>query len=269
MWSVPVEILLPLFNCFANVVHCAKQSFIEAFISQLAIEVFDKAVLLGCPRCDVMPVDAYILNPFDDRHAGKLSTVVRHDCFWHATFSNHPVQLSGNTPTRLWSIRNLHQVLTTEVVNNRQNAKNAARLSVHQIRILSYNAFLGRLVAPLACASPRHTCVHLYDLPAASLRGRCASLSCGSPQSLSAQSSHEFTAPKLTSFSANTLDCITLLSVITTARQLPHRRPINLQGNPRPSLAYLMGVSIKWATAFSFLTGIIIFLVNVSKHRVV
>ena len=76
MWSAPVVILLPLFKCLAGVAQCTKQRFIEAFILQLAIEALDKVCLLGLSGRDVMPVNASILNPFEDRHAGELSTVI-------------------------------------------------------------------------------------------------------------------------------------------------------------------------------------------------
>ena len=76
MWSAPVVILLPLFKCLAGVAQCTKQRFIGAFILQLAIEALDKADMSGLSERDVMPVDASILNPFEDRHSGELSTVI-------------------------------------------------------------------------------------------------------------------------------------------------------------------------------------------------
>ncbi len=100
MWSSPVVILLPLFKCLAGVSQCTKQRFIETFVPQLTVKAFDKAVLLGFSRRDVIPIDTRILNLFEDRHAGELSAIVRHNRFWHTPLSNHLIQLSGNTLTR-------------------------------------------------------------------------------------------------------------------------------------------------------------------------
>ncbi len=44
--------------------------------TQFAIEAFDEAVLLGFSGRDIVPIDARILNPFEDRHAGELSAVI-------------------------------------------------------------------------------------------------------------------------------------------------------------------------------------------------
>jgi len=100
MWPAPIVILLPFFKRMAGIGQRAEERFIEASIAQLAVKAFDKAVLVGLARRDVVPINACILNLFEDRHAGELSAIVRHNRFWHAAFSNHPIQLSGDTLTR-------------------------------------------------------------------------------------------------------------------------------------------------------------------------
>lgn len=40
----------------------AEERFIEAFISQLAVEAHHEAILLGLSRRDVMPIDTGFLN---------------------------------------------------------------------------------------------------------------------------------------------------------------------------------------------------------------
>ena len=62
MWSAPVVILLPFFKRFAGIAQCAKQRFVEAFVSQFTVEAFNEAVLLGLSRRDVMPIDTGFLN---------------------------------------------------------------------------------------------------------------------------------------------------------------------------------------------------------------
>lgn len=49
MGSTPIVVLLPFFKRFASLAQCAEQRFIEAFITLLAVETFDEAVLLGRP----------------------------------------------------------------------------------------------------------------------------------------------------------------------------------------------------------------------------
>ena len=67
-----------------------------------------------------MPIDARILNPFEDRHAGELGAVIRDNRLWHAAFGDHAVQFSGNPLPRQRCICDQHQVLATEVVSDRQ-----------------------------------------------------------------------------------------------------------------------------------------------------
>jgi len=53
---------------FVGIAQCAKQRPIQAFISQLAVEAFNEAVLLRFSWRDVMPVDARVLYPLEDGH---------------------------------------------------------------------------------------------------------------------------------------------------------------------------------------------------------
>ncbi len=55
---------------------CVEQRFIQTLVPQFSIKAFDEAVLLGLSGRDVVPIDARILNPFEDRHAGERSSVV-------------------------------------------------------------------------------------------------------------------------------------------------------------------------------------------------
>ena len=63
------------------------------------------------------------------------------------------------------------------------------RLSGRQIQNPSSSVGSGRQAAPLAFACPKHVSCHLCGVPAASLHGRYALPSCGSPRSPLAQSS--------------------------------------------------------------------------------
>jgi hypothetical protein len=52
-----------------------EQRFIEAFVAQPALAALDVAVLAGLAWCDVVPLDAPILRPLQDRQAGQLGAV--------------------------------------------------------------------------------------------------------------------------------------------------------------------------------------------------
>ena len=125
MRSAPVVVFLPFFKRLACITQCAEQCLVQTFISKFAVEAFDEAVLLGFSRRDIVQINACILNPFEDRHAGELGTVVRDNRLWHAAFSDDPIQLACNAVARQRSISHQYQVLAAEVVNNRKNAKPA------------------------------------------------------------------------------------------------------------------------------------------------
>jgi len=118
-----IVILPPFFQRFAGIGQRTEKRLVQTFVPQLAVIAFDKAVLLGVRGCDVMPIEPSILNPFEDSHAGELGAVVPLSCAWLAAFCGEPIQLACNAETRHRSISQQHQVLTAEVVDNREDAK--------------------------------------------------------------------------------------------------------------------------------------------------
>ena len=52
---------------------------VEALVAKLAVEAFHEAILLRLAWRDVVPFDAVLLGPFDDRVASELGAVVGHD----------------------------------------------------------------------------------------------------------------------------------------------------------------------------------------------
>ena len=50
--------------------------FVQAFIAQAAVEAFDVALLLRLARVDVLPFDAVLVGPLQDRLAGELGPIV-------------------------------------------------------------------------------------------------------------------------------------------------------------------------------------------------
>lgn len=125
MWSTPVVVLQQFFKRLAGIAQCTEQRFVEALVSQFAVEVFNEAVLLGLSRRDIMSNDTGFLSPFEDRHAGELSAVVRNDCLRHAAFIDDLIQFACNTEARQRRISHQPQVLTTEGINDCQDVKPA------------------------------------------------------------------------------------------------------------------------------------------------
>lgn len=77
MWPVPVVVLLAccdMGSCFGQ---RREQRFIEALVPEAAVEAFDKSILHWLAWLDVMPVDAGLLAPFENGHAGEFGSVVR------------------------------------------------------------------------------------------------------------------------------------------------------------------------------------------------
>ncbi len=67
MWPVAVVILLPCIDLGSCFVERRKQSFVQAFIFEAAIEALHKAVLHWSTRLDIVPANAGLLAPSEDR----------------------------------------------------------------------------------------------------------------------------------------------------------------------------------------------------------
>ena len=64
MWAVMVEVGAPCRDQLAGMAEVVEQVLIQAFVAHPAIEAFNKPVLHGLARCDVVPVNLAILLPF-------------------------------------------------------------------------------------------------------------------------------------------------------------------------------------------------------------
>src|SRR5215469_14968706 len=54
----------------------AEQRLVQQLVAQTAVEALDERILLRFARCDVVPFDAAVLRPAQDRRAGQLGAVV-------------------------------------------------------------------------------------------------------------------------------------------------------------------------------------------------
>lgn len=66
---------------------------------QPSVKILDEGVLLELAWSDVVPLDALLLRPVQDRHAGELGTVVRDDHGWSAADGNEIIELACDPKT--------------------------------------------------------------------------------------------------------------------------------------------------------------------------
>jgi len=71
-----VVIVAPQGQLSAGIGQAVEDLLVQAFVAQAAIEGLDVAVLLRLAGIDVMPFDAVLVGPLQDRLAGELGSVV-------------------------------------------------------------------------------------------------------------------------------------------------------------------------------------------------
>ena len=104
-----------------------------------AVKALDETVLQGLAKRDVIPIDARIVNLFEDCLSGKVCAPSRQIChadrlpgkgyptqsYWHAALSDPAVQFLGNALTGQRCVRDQHQVVATEIGSDRKNTTSA------------------------------------------------------------------------------------------------------------------------------------------------
>lgn len=63
MWPVQVVVYSPCLDELAGMEVASEQVLVETLVPEPSVEAFDKAVLHGLSRRDVMPFDAAVLLP--------------------------------------------------------------------------------------------------------------------------------------------------------------------------------------------------------------
>jgi len=95
-----VIILLPGGQHGARLGQRGEQCLVQAFIPQPTVEAFHESILLRLAGCDVVPLDAPVLGPLQDRHARQLGAVVADDHQRLASAGDEPIQFSRDPPAR-------------------------------------------------------------------------------------------------------------------------------------------------------------------------
>ncbi len=77
-----IVIVPPAPQYLSGVGETVEDFLVEAFVTELAIEALDEAVLLRLARRDVVPGDAGLVLPFQDGARGQLGPIAH----WEPTF---------------------------------------------------------------------------------------------------------------------------------------------------------------------------------------
>ena len=93
-----------------------KHLFVQAFVSELAIEAFNECVLYRLAGGDVMPSHAAFILPFKDGMRYEFCAVIADDCIRLTVKPDQSIQVPGNTLPREGGVSDQSQTLLREVV---------------------------------------------------------------------------------------------------------------------------------------------------------
>src|SRR5262245_43912506 len=79
MWALGVVISHPRGDSPPRMIEPEEQALIEKLIAHPPVEGFDVAVLRWLAGCDVVPFDAVLLRPGEDRVGGQFGSVIGDD----------------------------------------------------------------------------------------------------------------------------------------------------------------------------------------------
>ena len=94
-----IVVVPPAFDHGTRLGEAAEDLLVQALVSQLAVEAFDEAVLLGLARSDVVPVHAGAVGPFEHDPAGHLGSVIADDSPGPAAARDQHVQFASQAVT--------------------------------------------------------------------------------------------------------------------------------------------------------------------------
>ena len=101
-----VVVVTPEGQLLAGIGEAVEDLFIQAFVTQAAVEAFDQPILLRFAWVDVMLGDAGITCPFEDRRAGELSAVITDNTVGFAIIPDHRGQFPRHPRTRKAGVGN-------------------------------------------------------------------------------------------------------------------------------------------------------------------
>ena len=154
----------PGFDDAPGITETVEEMLIEALVAQPAVEAFDEGVLCRLSRRDVVPLDAGLTDPSQDRMTGQLRPIVGDDHLRRTPLGDEAGQLPGDPHAGQGDIDDHGQGFPGKVIDNAERAEPAAiaegiRHKVQApsfIRLLRQEHGRTRTCRPLASASSLH-----------------------------------------------------------------------------------------------------------------
>ena len=128
MWSLGVGIDPPVFDDLSRLGEVAEDVFVQAFISQSAIESFHECVLHWLAWRDVMPTNAHVLASPQHRMGCRFGSVVADNHVRLATPVDQLIQFTAHAGTRQGTIHDGCWRLARTIIDDAQHAEPLAIL---------------------------------------------------------------------------------------------------------------------------------------------
>ncbi len=179
MRSIFVVVLLPCSNCRAGLPKRREQRLVETFIAEAAVEALDEAVLHGLARRDVVPIDAGVLTPLQDRHRCELGAVVRDNGDRLSAMSDNGIKLASDALAGQRCVGDKGETLAGGVVDDRQNPEpsSVGESVADEVQAPALIGTVGKSMGwgrVWVVLFPRRACDHLVCGPEASFRDTAA-----------------------------------------------------------------------------------------------
>ena len=101
-----VVVIAPGGQILTGIGEAVEDLFIQAFVTQAAVEAFDQPILLRFAWVDVMLGDAGITCPFEDRGTGEFGAIILDDAVGFAVNPDHRGQFPRHACARKAGIGN-------------------------------------------------------------------------------------------------------------------------------------------------------------------
>lgn len=121
-----VAVVAPDGQLAAGICQAVEDLFVQAFVAQTAVEAFDVAILLWFSGVDVVPFDAVVVGPLQDRLAGEPGAIVTYYTSRFSIDPNQGIEFSRHPGTRDAGIGNQAEVFAAAIIIDRQDAEFSA-----------------------------------------------------------------------------------------------------------------------------------------------
>ena len=92
-----VVIVLPCGQFETGLMQCSEQSVVQLLVLELAVETFNKAILLGLAGSNIVLFNLGLISPVQNCVVCELGTIVADHHLRHSMFQHRLIEFSGNT----------------------------------------------------------------------------------------------------------------------------------------------------------------------------